>query len=334
MAKRKRLSPAQSTYLADETRVGASGSAQVAEHIAGGPPIAQVANAAATEASLQELSHMVAHARRDGRFVQRLPLEAVDEGYLVRDRIDEDPAEMDALKTSLRTRGQQAPIEVLALEDGERFGLISGWRRLKAISQLRAETGDGRFDTILAVERRPETAAEAYVAMVEENEIRNGLSYYERARIASKTVEQGVYETEKQALNALFVSVSRSKRSKIKSFMSIVSRLDGVLQFPTFLGERLGLALAKALDDEPALADRLARALDAATLSTPAEEGRIIQGVISGSASRRSRTDSDREELRPGLFVDRGQRRITLSGPSVTDDFYRRFLDWCRQQET
>ena len=50
--------------------------------------------------------------------------------------------------------------------------------------------------------------------MVEENEIRVGLSYYERARIVAKAVAQGVFETEKQALQRLFHTASRPKRSK------------------------------------------------------------------------------------------------------------------------
>ena len=45
---------------------------------------------------------------------------------------------------------------------------------------------------------------DAYVAMVEENEIRVGLSFYERARIAAKSVEAGVYPDDRAALRALF----------------------------------------------------------------------------------------------------------------------------------
>ena len=52
------------------------------------------------------------------------------------------------------------------------YGLISGWRRLTALQALHAETGEARFATVQALVRRPETAADAYVTMVEENEIR------------------------------------------------------------------------------------------------------------------------------------------------------------------
>ena len=90
-----------------------------------------------------------------------------------------------ALMASLESRGQQTPIEVVELADG-RFGLISGWRRLTALRQLQADEGRGQgLDTVLALLRRPDTASDAYVSMVEENEIRTDLSHFERGRIAS-----------------------------------------------------------------------------------------------------------------------------------------------------
>jgi ParB family chromosome partitioning protein len=72
---------------------------------------------------------------------------------------------------------------------------------------------------VLAVLRRPDTAAEAYVAMVEENEIRVGLSYYERARVAARAAEAGVFEDASAAIDVLFSTASKAKRSKIRSFV-------------------------------------------------------------------------------------------------------------------
>ena len=89
--------------------------------------------------------------------------------------------------------------------------------------------------------RRPDSAADAYVAMVEENEIRLGLSQYERARIAALATERGVFPSEKAALLALFASASRAKRSRIRAFLEIYHALDGALRFPAALPERLGL---------------------------------------------------------------------------------------------
>ena len=100
----------------------------------------------------------------------------------MRDRIAVAPDDLAALTESLRARGQQTPIEVVDLGGGQ-YGLISGWRRISALRALLDETGEAQFATVLALLRQPADASAAYVAMVEENEIRIGLSYYERARL-------------------------------------------------------------------------------------------------------------------------------------------------------
>ncbi|MFD1810536.1 hypothetical protein ACFSHQ_27630 [Gemmobacter lanyuensis] len=108
--------------------------------------------------------------------------------------------------------------------------------------------------------------------MVEENEIRVGLSFYERARIALKAVEAGVFPDDRSALRSLFASASRAKRSKIGSFLTLVRALDGALRFPEAIGERLGLQLAQALEADPGLASRLQLALQAEIPDAMAEQ--------------------------------------------------------------
>lgn len=330
MAKRKRLSPAQNMFLEDGP--GAEAMPVLETKAAISAPIAQVANAAATEASLRELSDMVTEARRDGRLAQKLPLAAIDEAYLVRDRVAVDEGEMEVLKTSLRNRGQQTPIEVIATDDPNRFGLISGWRRLKALRALFDETGDAAFETVLVVERQPDTAADAYLSMVEENEIRSGLSHYERARVAAKAVQMGVFETEKKALLSLFGSVSRSKRSKIRSFLTIFKALDDVLLFPAALGERLGLALSKALETDPGLAKRLSQDLQDAEVSDAAAEGQVLQAALKKKPQTKPLQSQKAapQEIGKDLFVARHDGHIVLSGPGVTDAFLDDFLTWCK----
>lgn len=264
MAKRKRLTPAQPGFLETKSLGGDPGpgltpgfAAQPAPPAPAppapsAPPIAQVARDSAASAALAEVAAELESARAEGRLIQALPLDAIRRDHLVRDRLIVDPDEMIVLKDSLRSRGQQTPIEVVALEDG-RYGLISGWRRLTALSELHAATGEDRFATVQAILRTPETAEAAYTAMVEENEIRVALSPYERARIVAKSVEQGVFPSTKLALQTLFAAASRAKRSKIGSFLPVVAALDGVLQFPAGLTERLGLRLSKLLEEDPDL---------------------------------------------------------------------------------
>ena len=194
-----------------------------------------------------EMAETLRRARDEGRMVLELPLDAIAPDHLARDRLPAEDAEAVALRESLRLHGQRMPIEVTPLAGALPYGLISGWRRLEALKALHAETGEARFATVQALVRRPETAADAYVAMVEENEIRVGLSQYERARVAARATERGVFESEKAALLALFATASRPKRSRIRAFLEIYHALDGSLRFPAQLPERLGLALVERI---------------------------------------------------------------------------------------
>ncbi|TGD61200.1 hypothetical protein EYC08_19185 [Tabrizicola sp. WMC-M-20] len=156
----------------------------------------------ATEAALREVATELNSARAEGRLVLQLPLDAIEMEYLLRDRLVVDADEIHGLVQSLRTHVQRTPIDVADLGNGG-YRLISGWRRLSALHQLMA--GDpAQFGVVLALLRKPNTAVEAYVVMVEENEIRAGLPYWERARVVARTVETGVFASDRDALRALF----------------------------------------------------------------------------------------------------------------------------------
>ena len=200
------------------------------------------------------MAETLRRARDDGRLVLDLPLDAIAADHLTRDRLPAEDEDMAALRESLRAHGQRMPIEVtplLATAPPARralpYGLISGWRRLTALKALHAETGEPRFATVQALVRRPEAAADAYVAMVEENEIRVGLSQYERARVAALATRRGVFPTRRRRCGRCSPPASRPKRSRIRAFLEIVHALDGTLRFPAHLPERLGLRLVEAL---------------------------------------------------------------------------------------
>jgi ParB family transcriptional regulator, chromosome partitioning protein len=312
---------------------------------AGPAPIARVAGDAATVAAFDAVADELHRARAEGRLVQTLPLTAVQDDYLVRDRILAEDEDFAALMASLRARGQQAPIDVVHLGDG-RFGLISGWRRLTALRLLLAETGEARFGTVQALLRRPADAADAYVAMVEENEIRLGLSYYERARIVAKLVEQGVFETAQRALQSLFSTASRAKRSKIGSFMGIVTALDSVLSHPSRIPERLGLALAQALTSDPGLAARISDRLRASGPLDAEAEQALLAALVAEAArpERVSRAkpapgtpsagaEEGREEVVAGIFLRVDDGCYILSGPGADAAFGERLVAWLQQRE-
>ena len=334
MAKRRRLTPVGDDWAVDEglTALSEPKPALVPGLIAPAPaPIARVAGDAATTAAFEAVSDELHRARVEGRLVQTLPLAAVQDDYLVRDRILAEDEDLAALMASLRARGQQAPIDVVDLGGG-RYGLISGWRRLSALRLLAAETGEARFGVVRALLRRPAESSDAYVAMVEENEIRVGLSYYERARIVAKLVDQGVYESTQKALQSLFSTASRAKRSKIGTFIGIVVALDGVLLYPARIPERLGLALAHALEADPGLAARIRDRLVAAPPLDAEAETTLLAALLAEArppiVSHAKQSQVDPEEVAPGISLGGKAGHLTLSGPGVTAAFHDRLIAW------
>ncbi|NUB46510.1 ParB N-terminal domain-containing protein [Fertoebacter nigrum] len=363
MAKRRRLTPARDDYLlpdGPEPAGPAGPEARPALLPAVGlqpavrAPISQIAGDAAASAALDAVSQELRQARQEGRMVLAVPLDQIDAAYLVRDRLAADQQDLDALMQSLRQRGQQSPIEIVAI-DGGRYGLISGWRRLTALRRLLAETGEPRFGVVQCLLRHPETAADAYVAMVEENEIRVGLSYYERARIAARAVELGVYGDEKAALLALFSTASRAKRSKIRSFLPIYHGLDARLRFATAIPERLGLRLAKRIEEQAGFAATLAARLAQAPAASADEELLVLTRALGRPASDDLAAPEDMpspEETAlsgpsdpvamlsagggaggpQGVRMAHAGGQITLSGPGVTDAFAAALAGWIATQ--
>lgn len=320
MAKRKRLTPAQTAFLAPETPLET-------KSMAAPPPIAQVSEESALSAALEDLAGVLSSARQEGRFIEDLSLDQIVTDHLMRDRIIAEDDEMDALVESIRARGQQMPIEVSPISEGQ-YGLISGWRRVAALNRLHAETGEVQFASVKALVRDPETSAEAYVAMVEENEIRVGLSFYERARIVMRAAHEGVYSSQNEALKGLFGAASAAKRSKIKSFIPLVESLDRVLQNPSRISERLGLALSKRLSEEPAFAGQLRDALLRVAPRDGAAEVALLTQEVAGKG--RGVNPSDKapkgEEVLPGVWLSLGRGSVTLKG--ADDALVKRLRQW------
>jgi len=189
-------------------------------------------------------------AEAEGLLITEIGINDIHAEELARDRMRIDGAQMDELRASIRAHGLRLPVEVFELSeprDGRRYGLISGWRRLSALRGLHAETGEESYGRVRAFIRRPENAQAAYVAMVEENEIRAELSQYERGRVAVLAAGEGAFASVEAAVEALFHAGSRAKRSKVRSFALIHEELGDLLSFAPALSERAGLRLAQAL---------------------------------------------------------------------------------------
>ncbi len=352
MAKRKRLTPPQDGFLHPDPQA-----APLRGPLGGGmnAPISAVAGEASARAALEEVSAEMSRARAEGRMVETLPVGAIDPQYLMRDRMVQDDDDMAALRDSLRARGQQTPIEVVALPapaNGRTHGLVSGWRRLSALQALHREDPAAGFGTVRALVVAPESQQAAYVAMVEENEIRADLSLYERAHIAFKAHREGIYPTLKTALQGLFGSVSRSKRSKINSFVPLVDHLDGALKFPTAISEKLGLELSRRVQEDTGFADALAARLRIARPADAPAELAMLNEVLKAApkgakpqkspaatppapASAPAPAPGAGSAATPGdvrLRFDPGAQRVVLTGPGVDKALAEALGDWLRQR--
>lgn len=249
---------------------------------------------------------------------------------------------MEELKNSIKLHGLRLPVDLfdLAGEDdsGNRYGLISGWRRLMAFRALAIETGDSTFDAIPAFVRGIGTGPKAYVAMVEENEIRANLSHYERGRIAVMAAAHGAFPSVEEAVNALYESGSKAKRSKIRSFAELHEELGDMLSFGTHLSERQGLRLVAAM--RSGYTGQLRDVLEMGQGGDPSAEWALMEPVVAlsekaGAPGRKKRVEKPAQaargkkgrghrQLSNGISltwdVDRAGYFIRLDGAGVDDD--------------
>lgn len=159
----------------------------------------------------------------------QIPIEKIEAHALPRDRKVIDADAQKELAQALAAFGLRTPIEVFETTDG--FGLISGYRRLMAAKTL-------GWSDIEAKLLHPDNTAAALAAMVEENEVRQNLSPWERASIAVAAQAQGHFETIDAAVLGLFPQASRQKRAKLRAMADVVDALDGLLVDPETLSER------------------------------------------------------------------------------------------------
>jgi ParB family chromosome partitioning protein len=246
-------------------------------------PIASVAAETALsvdgEPAQQKLNRLDAERLRaaegQGRLILEIPTDQIRADAMIRDRAVIDAAELEELQISIRESGQRLPIEVYRAADG--YTLLSGYRRLMAVRNL-AEINPDAFTTINVLVRPPADAAEAFAAMVEENEIRANLSHFERGRIAVIGAKEGAFVNTEAAINVLFNAASAAKRSKVRSFAEIFECLGDLLTFPEFISERRGLRLANALrqnGERP-----LRAALGAGGFATAEDEWAVLEPVV------------------------------------------------------
>lgn len=226
-------------------------------------PIAQIAAESAAEAQIEGADARAERAKTEadaarlkaaqeqGLLIVEIPLDEIDEGAMIRDRMTMSEEAITELRMSIAAHGLRLPIEVFELEkpgrEGKRYGLLSGYRRFLATRGLLELTEATKYQKIRALIRPREDTSSAFVSMIEENEVREELSHFERGRIAVIAANQGAFANTEDAVDKLYATGSKAKRSKIRSFALIFEELGDMLEFPERLTERRGLRLAAAL---------------------------------------------------------------------------------------
>ncbi len=235
------------------------------------------ANLQVGEIETLELAVQMQHLRRAKLDLRLLPLDSIDENYLTRDRTEVDRVALEELKASIRDNGLGSPIRVDHL-DGERYGLNQGRRRLLAFRELHRETGDEAFARIPALIDAAGERDNAYRRMVDENLIREDVSYAEMALLATAYGEESGRSVE-DAITTLYASVNGSKRSHIAAFARLLDALGDAIRFPAALPRNLGVELASRLRDREA-AQAVRATLLARAAATAEEERAAVESIV------------------------------------------------------
>ncbi|PJI84253.1 ParB family chromosome partitioning protein [Yoonia maricola] len=241
-------------------------------------------------------------AQQEGRVLSSVPLAEVQTTDLPRDRLDLEAVaastEMEELKASIRERGQKEPVELYRDAAGQ-LQLKKGWRRFTALSQLFAETGDARFATIVArIEAGESDRLARYIDMVEENVVREDLSFAEMAQVAILAAQdEDTDEIDPDAMVLrLYGALHKVKRSYIRSFVFLLSALEDDLKWPKAVSRNLGVDVARALKSVESAA-KLRAALRACT--TEDEQTAVLSAFL----------EAKPESVAPPKPVERKEKR-------------------------
>jgi ParB family chromosome partitioning protein len=272
-------------------------------------------------------------ARRAGLLLEPVDPDAIEEGFLHRDRAAARDAEIDALKDSIRELGLSNPIRLAPLGGG-RYALIQGWRRLVAWKELRAETGDPAYARIPAAVSAADAAlTTAYRRMVDENLVRREVSFAEMARLARAfAADHGGGDLD-AAVDALFRSAPPQKRSYIRAFAELLDRVEPLAEHAEAIPRDLGLAVRRRLGAETAAWPELREALRREPGRTAARELAILRafaenrrappgppspprGPSGGATTARLADGSARILALGGRASIRATRDIAAAGPA------------------
>jgi ParB family chromosome partitioning protein len=257
-----------------------------------------------------------------------IPLDEIDETHLRRDRQTIQDEALEELKHSISENGLGSPIRVDLLEDG-RYGLNQGRRRLLAFKQLLVESGEERFARIPALVDRETERTSAYRRMVDENLIREDVSYAEMAMLAMAFAEESG-RTAEDAVAELFASTVKAKRYHIACFVQVLAAVGDLLRFANALPRKTGVDLAAKLkgEDGNVVVAALRNALLDAAPGSAEEERAILEKMAAPQVRRTAsppRTRPARFHVMVGNVEKRrvdvtiGDRRLVITGLEASE---------------
>jgi ParB family chromosome partitioning protein len=273
----------------------------------------------AAEMRSLELAVELQRLRRNGRVVELVALEEIETDHLNRDRTAATDDGLAELRASIEAHGLSNPVRLERRDDG-RFNLIEGWRRLLA---YRAMAGSGRseFATIPALVDAPLAVGSAYRRMVDENLVREDVSFAEHARLAiayASDARVGASDVD-GAVGELFASVNKQTRSEIRQFTRVIAAVGDLLLHERAIGRALARELGRALNEGRSV-EALRKALDRAPGRGASEEIDILRRWTERKA-RPGAVAARRPASRTVRF-DLGARRVTvrLNGDRIVID--------------
>lgn len=258
--------------------------------------------------------------------VRLIPLAEIDAAALPRDRLALDDRPLGELIDSIAANGLRMPVEVWELSEPRdtesgpphRYGLISGFRRLAACRKLDADSRGDAFAAIPAFLRAPRSVGHAMAQMIDENETRVEISPWERARIVSEAVAEGIFDTVDAAVAGLYPLAERTKRARLRLMVPVVEELDGLIATPERLSQNRMLKLAAGI--AAGFGEVIATALAESSAATLEAQWPILQGVLAElgaePAPGSARPGYPRRVVRPrkGLTI---RREMTRDGWSL-----------------
>ena len=236
------------------------------------------------------LAHELVRLKKLGLIVDLVPVDEIFTQKLMRDRSTKRDPDLDELKASIRAVGLSNPIRVEQDENG--YELVQGYRRLAAYRELLSETGDPAYARIpVGLMARGETLELLYRRMIDENLIRRDVSFAEMADLArnyAKDLGAGTDDID-TAINILFASASRQKRSYIRHFATLLDNVGDLLKFPEAVPRSLGLQLEKRLSGDPGFPAMLRTGLKRRSPETAEDEVAFLKDAAAARVVERPR---------------------------------------------